>query len=133
MAVIFAAREPKEGSFAVLPKGEYSFEILNAEEKVMDKDGASLKKGTQLFELKLRFDGPNDTTATVFDRLYFAEKTFWKVDHLLKSIGKHPGAGENVELDAFDLCGERGTARLKVGKTQGGQDRNEVDAYTWEA
>lgn len=133
MPVKFKAGAPTESTGGIILKpGEYSFEIIDAKEKVMEKDGPKLKKGTPQIELKLRVEGPDDTQATVFDNLYFADSTFWKVDALLKSIGKHPGEGEDIEVDAFELCGEKGSVRIKTGKTQGGQPRNEVDAYTWD-
>lgn len=129
MPITFAASAPQEApSSTILKPGEYPFEIINATESALAKDGPSLKEGTPKIELKLRV---NDE-ATVFDNIFFASQTFWKVDALLKSIGKHPGEGEVVEIDAFDLTGEKGTVRIKTGKTQGGQPRNEVDSYTWD-
>ena len=129
MAIKFAAGAPKEAPQGVILKpGEYEFVILDATESKLEKDGPKLKAGTPKVELKLRV---NDE-ATVFDNLFFDTATFWKVDALLKSVGKHPGEGEIVEIDAFDLCGEKGTVRIKTGKTQGGQPRNEVDSYTWD-
>lgn len=129
MAIKFAASKPQEAPTAkILKPGEYEFEVIDAKEKVLEKDGAKLKAGTPLIELKLRVADE----ATVYDNLFFADVTFWKVDALLKSIGKHPGDGEVIEIDAFDMIGEKGTVRIKTGKTQGGQPRNEVDAYTWD-
>jgi hypothetical protein len=129
MAIKFAAGTPQEAPTAtILKPGEYEFEVIDAKEKALEKDGAKLKAGTPLIELKLRVNGE----ATVFDNLFFADATFWKVDAFLKSINKHPGDGEVVEIDCFELIGEKGSVRIKTGKTQGGQPRNEVDAYTWD-
>lgn len=129
MAIQFAAGAPKEASKGVILKpGEYEFIILDATESKLENDGPKLKAGTPKIELKLRV---NDE-ATVFDNVFFAEATFWKIDALLKSVGKHPGEGEVIEIDAFDLCGEKGTVRIKTGKTQGGQPKNEVESYTWD-
>lgn len=132
MPIAFKADTPKDApKAAILKPGEYSFEIMDATEGKMEKDGSKLKAGTPKIELKLRID-TGDGEVTVYDNLYFAEATFWKVDALLKSIGKHPGEGENIEIDAFELCSEKGTCRIKTGKTQGGNPKNEVEAYTWE-
>lgn len=129
MAITFAAGAPKEaGPSLILKPGEYEFEIIDAQESKLENDGPKLKAGTPKIELKLRVNGE----ATVYDNVFFAESTFWKIDALLKSVGKHPGEGEVVEIDAFDLCGEKGTVRIKTGKTQGGQPKNEIDSYTWD-
>lgn len=128
MPITFAAQEPKEApANAVLKPGEYSFEIIDAKESKTENDTMKLRAGTPKIELKLRVNNE----VNVYDNLYFAQSTFWKIDALLKSIDKHPGEGEVVEIDAFDLVGERGTVRIKTGKTNAGNPRNEVDAYTW--
>lgn len=129
MPIQFTAQKPQEAPTpTILKPGIYPFEIIDAKESKLDKDGPKLKAGTPKIKLKIRVN----EEATVFDNLFFAEATFWKVDTLLKSIGKHPGEGELIEVDAFELCGEKGTVRIKTGKTQGEQPRNEVDAYTWD-
>ena len=129
MAIQFAQGTPTAHSFKLLPKGNYPFEVLDAKEKALDKDGAKLKKGTQFIELKIKV---NDEV-TIFDNLFFDASTFWKIDAFLKSIGMHTGDGEVITIDCFDLCGEKGFADLKVGKNGRGEDRNEIGGYTWEA
>jgi len=130
MPITFAAQEPREATpTTLLEPGDYDFEITDAKEGRTERDTLRLKAGTPKLDLKLRIAGQ----VNIYDHLYFAQSTYWKIDHLLKSIGKHPGEGEVIELDAFDLIGERGTVRLKIGKsTSTGQARNEVDAYTWD-
>ncbi|SKA94791.1 hypothetical protein SAMN02745166_02206 [Prosthecobacter debontii] len=128
MPITFAAQEPRDTIPVLLEPGEYDFEIVDAREGRTDRDSLKLKAGTPKLDLKLRIAGQ----VHVYDHLFFAQTTYWKIDHLLKSIGKHPGDGEVIELDAFDLIGERGLARIKLGKsTSTGQPRNEVDAYVW--
>lgn len=131
MAITFTAGAPKAASFTIFPKGEYPFKIIDAKEGKLQKDGARLKKGTPFIELKLRFTNDAGEEVTVFDNLYFDTSTFWKIDSMLKAIGKHPGEGEMVEIDVFELIDEGGIALLKVGKNGRNEDRNEVSAYTW--
>jgi hypothetical protein len=130
MAITFAASTPKAASFTIFPKGEYPFKIIDAKEGKMPKDGARLKAGTQFIELKLRFSNAAGEEITIFDNLYFDASTFWKIDAMLKCIGKHPGDGEVMEIDIFELIDEGGTAMLKVGKNNRNEERNEVAAYT---
>lgn len=128
MAIAFTAEKPKTPEYKVLAPGEYPFEIIDAKETKTDKDGPKLKAGTPKIELKLRV---NDEV-TVFDNLFFSASTFWKVDALLAAIGKHPGAGKDIEIEAWELLQEKGRVRIKKGKTQGGQDRNEVEGYVFD-
>ncbi|CAB4163212.1 hypothetical protein UFOVP813_7 [uncultured Caudovirales phage] len=133
MAITFAASAPKAHSFLIFPKGNYPFGIVDAKEGKLAKDGARLKAGTQFIELKIKVTNPKtDETVTIFDNLYFDGSTFWKVDAMLKAIGKHPGEGEVIEIDCFDLIGEAGFADIKIGKNNRQEERNEVAAYTWE-
>lgn len=128
MPITFAAQEPREATpGALLEPGDYDFEIIDAKEGRTERDSLKLKANTPKLDIKLRIAGQ----VSVYDHLYFAQSTYWKIDHLLKSIGKHPGDGEVIELDAYDLISERGTLRLRIGKSSTGQLRNEVDAYTW--
>lgn len=108
------------GSNAVLPAGDYQFEVVNAEEK-------RSKAGNDMIELTLSIEG-----SKVYDNLVFTEKAFWKVDQFLKSVGAHPGEGKSIDVEADDCVGQRGTVTLRVGKSDKGNDRNEVDCYTWE-
>ena len=128
MAITHGASEPKEMEIKILKPGEYPFEVIDATEGKTAQDGPKLKAGTPKIELKIRV---NDE-ATVYDNLFFHPNTNWKVDAFLKAIGQHPGEGQEVEIDAFDLVGEKGMVRIKTGKTNAGNPRNEVDSYTWE-
>jgi hypothetical protein len=134
MAISFSAGTPTASKFTIFPKGNYPFEIVDAKEGKMDKDGSSLPKGTQFIELTLKIKNPTtEETVKVFDNLYFHSKTAWKIDSMLKAIGKHPGEGALIEIDCFDLIGSEGFADIKVGKNNKGDERNEVAAFTWEA
>lgn len=129
MAIPFSADKPKTApDYKVLEPGEYPFEIIDAKEGKTDKDGPKLKAGTPKIELKLRV---NDEV-TVYDNLFFSTSTFWKVDALLAAIGKHPGEGKDIEIEAWELIGDKGRVRIKTGKTAGGQPRNEVEGYVFD-
>ena len=128
MAITHGASEPKEQEYKVLEPGEYPVEVVDATEGKTAQDGPKLKAGTPKIDLKLRV---NDE-ATVYDNLFFSTNTNWKVDAFLKSIGTHPGEGNEIEIDAFDLVGARGMVRVTKGKTKAGQPKNEVGGYIWE-
>ncbi len=104
----------------VHPAGDYSFEVVNAEEK-------KSKSGNDMIELTLLVKG-----SKVYDNLVFIEKVFWKIDQFLKSTGSHPGEGKEINVEADDCVGQKGRVRLSVGKNDKGNERNEVECYLWE-
>lgn len=119
----FKTDEPKQGGARVILKpGEYGFTVVDATEKV------AKSTGNPMIELKLRV---NDE-AVVYDNLVFTPKAFWKIDQFLKSVKAHPGPGHESNIEADDCLGLEGTCNIKTEKDQGGNDRNVVDAYTWE-
>lgn len=124
MPISYTAGKPEERKFTVLPAGEYNFRVLDAEEK-------RSKTGNDMIEVKLDvFKG--EESAIVYDYLVFAEKSKWKVDHFLKCVGLLPEEGTNVDISGNDLIGHQGRVKLRIGKTDKNNDRNEVDAYLWE-
>lgn len=56
------------------------------------------------------------------------ESVAWKIDAFLVAIGRHPGEGVEVELDADNLIGVSTRARLKQEKDEKGTNMR-VDAY----
>jgi hypothetical protein len=104
----------------ILKPGEYPFEIVNAEE-------ARSKNGNDMIELTLRIG-----ESKVYDNLVFTDRAFWKIDQFLRSIAQHPGEGKSFDVLADDLVGHKGMCKVGMGKTAKGNERNEIDAYTWE-
>jgi hypothetical protein len=127
------------GSSAVLPKGDYKFEVVDLKWK-------KSKAGNRMIEVKMCC-GEEPATANVWEYLVFSESAFWKFDQFLKSIGAHPGEGVDVEIDEIDgdpclvvngntwdideLIGRKGELTLKVGKNDKNEERNEVVGFIW--
>ena len=101
-----------------VPAGEYSVEVINAEETVS-------QKGHDMIELKLRVepDGP-----VFFDHLVFTESSFWKIDSFRAAIDETVLPNEEIEIIADDLIGRQGRARLVV-EEYNGRKRNKVAAW----
>ena len=124
MALTYKAGKPEASSF-IVPAGVYTLRVIEAEEDTS-------KGGNDMVKLKLRVvkddgkDGP-----ALFDYLVFTESSFWKIDAFLKSADKHPGEGEEVELDCDDMIGWEVRAKLTVD-TYNGKQSNKVDAYLFE-
>ena len=124
MSIQFKAGKPETSQFYV-PPGDYRLRVLEATEDTS-------KTGNDMIKLKLRVVLPNgDDGPSLFDYLVFTESSFWKVDHFLKSCGRHPGEGEEVELNVGGMAGWECTATLKVELYEG-QKNNKVAAYLFD-
>ena len=101
-----------------VPAGEYSVEVINAEETVS-------QKGHDMIELKLRVepDGP-----VFYDHLVFTESSFWKIDVFRAAIGESVIANEEIEIVADDLIGRQGRARLVI-EEYNGRKHNKVGSW----
>jgi len=124
MAIPFKAGNPEASAFNV-PAGEYKLRVIEATQDTS-------KTGNDMIKLKLRVvkkdgtDGP-----ALFDYLVFTEKAFYKVDQFLKACDKHPGEGEQSELDADEMIGWECEASLKI-ETYNGKESNKIEAYLFD-
>lgn len=117
-------KQIQEERFPVLPKGIYSFEILNAEEK-------KSQKGNDMMVIKLKVFKRDGSHTLVTD--YITEHVAHKLRHLCVNTGLEK-AYEAGSLNAADLQGKSGRVKLYVQKDKSGQyaDRNAVDDYVSE-
>lgn len=98
--------------------GEYTVEVLNAEETVS-------QKGSDMIELKLRVE---PSGAIMFDHLVFTETAFWKIDAFRAATGETVTPEQEVEIRGDDLIGRTGRAKLLVEEFNG-RKRNKVAAW----
>jgi hypothetical protein len=101
-----------------VPAGDYTVEILNAEESVS-------KQGNEMIELKLKIE---PSGVICFDNLVFTPNAFWKIDAFRAATGETVVADEEVDIDCDDLIGRTGRARLIVDDYNG-RKRNKVVAW----
>ena len=101
-----------------VPAGDYTVEILNAEESVS-------KQGNDLIELKLKIE---PSGAICFDNLVFTQNAFWKIDAFRAATGETVVPDEEVNIECDDLIGRTGRARLVV-EEYNGRKRNKVAAW----
>ena len=108
------------------PKGRYKLRVVDVE-KDTAKDSSDMLKLT----LAVLKDGNPGTK--LYEYLIFSEKSFWKVEHFLKSCGEYAGDGVDVDSDelADDCIGWECEADLKV-ETYQGRDSNKVAAFVFD-
>lgn len=117
------AQEEKERAERFLwPVGDYSFEILEAEEAV---DG----QGRDMLKLKVKVFKDNGASQNIFDYVSGAWMEF-KLRHLAEVCGQL-SAYESGELDAYNFVGKTGTCKVGISKDKNGQypDRNDIKDY----
>lgn len=106
----------------LVPDGIYEIECVEAVEK-------TAKSGNPMIQLTWEIVGKNgDNGPRLKDYLVMTESVAWRIDAFLVAIGRHPGEGVEVELDADDLIGVSTRARLKQEKDTKGTNMR-VDAY----
>jgi hypothetical protein len=99
--------------------GVYPATIKNATEKI------SKSSGNEMLEIVWQLENG----LLVFDYLTFGEKTAYKVDTFLKSVGKQPEKGKEIELNAEEMTGWRAFIDLRVEDDQQFGKKNKVNKY----
>lgn len=106
-----------EGSFdetAVLPAGNYDFEVIKTEKSFYQPGPKSSLPPCNMVKVYLRILGGEYGTGLVVENLYLCEKMEWKAAAFFRAIGmkKHD---EPIKWRMIDHCdGERGRCRIMV-------------------
>ena len=113
------ATNENNNDFPVLEPGEYVFQVTDAVH-------TTSQSGNWMWKLQLRFEQADGPDVTVFDYLVENDKSMWKFNTYLDSIGSKL---EDTSKLA-DTIGEIGKATVEVEKgTNGYSDRNKVKRY----
>ena len=105
---------------ALLPEGEYTFEILTAE------DTQSKSTGNDMLKLSLRiFENGGENSQRVFDYLVSIDSMIWKIRHFAEAIGMLPEY-ESGEMLAETLPGRTGKCKIVIQPASGQWDAKNV-------
>jgi Protein of unknown function (DUF669) len=112
-----------QGQDEVVPEGEYSFTVKNAEEKVS-------KAGNPMIELQLQVDVPGKNGGIrVWDRLVFAEGMTSKIDDFRIATGETGLVkGQPATFEDSDCIDRTGKARIGIEIYQG-REKNKIESY----
>ena len=94
------------------------------EVEVVDATDATSRSNHEMIELKLR----TSEGSYLYDFLVFTPSAFWKIDAFRAATGETVIPEQDVEIDADDLVGRTGLARLVV-EEYNGRKRNKVAAW----
>ena len=123
--------EERDNDFPVLPEGRYDFEVRKATAKIHEaKPGGKIGRCGQI-DLELLVEGATaegrDVTVHVFESLYTASSTAWKMTAFAKSIGIWRDGMTPGEL-VRECLGCVGIADLYLDEYNG-QTRNKVKSF----
>ncbi len=122
----FAPKTEKEvAEEGLLPRGEYGFEVVSAENKIS-------RANNEMIELKLNIFDEHGDARSIFD--YLLESMARKLRHAAEACGLLTEY-ESGDLDALDFVGKSGTLKIGIQKDKTGQypDKNVVTDYVRKA
>lgn len=112
--------------YPVLPEGKYNFTVKNAVAKeYLPNENSKIERCAEI-DLTLEVVS-GGTKYTVFDKLFFAEKTVWKVTSYTKCIGIFFKGMKPKDVYTMSI-GEKGEAVIGI-KTYNGKKSNTVKEY----
>ena len=112
----YKASEPKKTPIYFVEPGTYEVEIKKAVEKISEKGNPTIKLDVSV----LLEDGT--TGPTMWYHLTFTPKALYRIDQVLSSIGRAVIPGEDVNVEAEDLIGEKGVCVIGVEAGQTNPD-----------
>jgi hypothetical protein len=118
--------QTNDNEYPVLDKGRYHFEVTDASAKEFTpKEGSKIPACIEI-DVKLRVEG-KDKDVTVFDRLYSADKTQWKMVAFCKCIGIWK-EGMTIRDIIKNCVSQVGECDLGIHEYNG-KKNNQVNAY----
>lgn len=99
--------------------GIYSATIIKAENAIAQDSG------NEIIKLRIELD---DSKVWIFENLTFGARSAWRVDTFLKSVGKQPAKGEEIDIIPEELVGLRLWVKIKIEEYKG-KTQNKVDQY----
>lgn len=107
----------------LLPKGEYDFDIIKAENKTSKTSGAPMIVLTVGV-----YPGDSDRQQWVTDNLVFVEKAMFKVSQFAKAVGLE-AAYRAGNIDAQDCVGRAGRCKVDIEPEGEYPAKNKITSY----
>ena len=114
-------------SYSVVPAGSYNATIFAVKQETV-KSGPNEGKPRFNIQFKLTGEGVENRRVFGYVALYKAGD-FWKTQAFFKALGYDLTAGTFQVPTPNELSGKPIGVRVKVGKDQDGNDRNEVAGF----
>lgn len=115
------------GDYGVVPAGSYNATIFDVKQETV-KSGPN--EGKPRFNIQFRIsDGPSENRRVFGYVALYKAGDYWKTQAFFKSLGYDLTAGTFTVPTPQELSGKPIGVRVKVGKDQDGNDRNEVAGF----
>jgi len=115
------------GDYGVVPAGSYNATIFDVKQETV-KSGPN--EGKPRFNIQFRIsEGPSENRRVFGYVALYKAGDYWKTQAFFKALGYDLTAGEFKVPTPQELSGKAIGVRVKVGKDQDGNDRNEVAGF----
>lgn len=121
------ALESKGGAYDPLPAGSYNATVYDAKLEEV-RSGPNEGKPRLNVQFSVTDEKYRNRRVFAYVALYVAGD-FWKTQSFFKSLGYDIKSGSFEVPDLNDLMGKPIGVRVKVGKDQNGDDRNEIAGF----
>lgn len=115
------------GAYAVVPAGSYNAVIFDVKQESV-KSGPNEGKPRFNIQFKLTSEGVDNRRVFAYVALYKAGD-YWKTQSFFSALGYDLSSGKFEVPTPNELMGKPIGVRVKVGKDQNGEDRNEVAGF----
>lgn len=132
LTTYFVTAEPEENTFAVFPKGEYPFTILEINSFEVSR------AGNDMLPIKLEFADGSGSTSNVYENLVFTEKALFKINQFLAAIKIPIGTAINFRDPKFIAYLKKQSGRALLGvetytdKNGKEREKNVVEKFVYE-
>lgn len=115
------------GDYGVVPAGSYNATIFDVKQETV-KSGPN--EGKPRFNIQFRIsEGPSENRRVFGYVALYKAGDYWKTQAFFKALGYDLTAGSFTVPTPQELSGKPIGVRVKVGKDQDGNDRNEVAGF----
>lgn len=115
------------GSLGAIPAGSYNATVFDAK---LEEVRSGPNEGKPRLNIQFRISGGQYDNRRVFSYIaLYVAGDFWKTQSFFSSLGYDMKSGDFEVPDVLELQGKAVGVRVKVGKDQNGEDRNEVAGF----
>ena len=115
------------GPMSAIPAGSYNATVFEVKQEEV-RSGPN--EGKPRFNVQFRISGGQYENRRVFSYIpLYVAGDFWKTQSFFSSLGYDMKSGDFEVPEVNELQGKAIGVRVKVGKDQNGEDRNEVAGF----
>ena len=122
-----SSASPNSGPMGAIPAGSYNATIFDVKQEEV-RSGPNEGKPRLNVQFRISDGQYENRRVFAYIALYVAGD-FWKTQSFFKALGYDMKSGDFEVPESTELMGKAVGVRVKVGKDQNGEDRNEVAGF----